>query len=259
MMLPMDNDLLSRYTIKSNASIIEAMKKIDFNRKGFLIVVDNAGKVAGTLTDGDIRRALIRLNTLNMNETISDIYNRNFTFINKKDALPQVVESFKKEGVEFLPILDDQNRLCNVITKPNLHALILQNIIYDSGFDFSVLDDSLLEHEIYPRPWGYFKTVLLSKYCQCKTISLNPQSSISLQMHLQREEHWIVIHGTGFAVVGENKFPIKSGCRVHIPKSTLHRLINDSKDDTLMVIEVQLGEYFGEDDIIRVEDEYGRK
>ena len=78
-------------------------------------------------------------------------------------------------------------------------------------------------------------------------------------MHLKREEHWIVIHGTGFAVVGENKFPIKSGCRVHIPKSTLHRLINDSKDDTLMVIEVQLGDYFGEDDIIRVEDEYGRK
>ncbi len=253
----MCKEFLSQYTILNNASIIEAMKKIDVNRKGFLIAVDNAGRVEGTLTDGDIRRALIRNNTLNA--TISEIYNQNFTYITEKDTLPQVVDSFKKEGVEFLPILDDLNRLCNVITKSNLHVLILQNIMYNSGFDFSVLDDSLLEHEIYPRPWGYFKTVLLSKYCQCKTISLNPQSSISLQMHLKREEHWIVIHGTGFAVVGENKFPIKSGCRVYIPKSTLHRLINDSKDDTLMVIEVQLGDYFGEDDIIRVEDEYGRK
>ena len=252
----MNADLLSQYKIQNTASIIEAMEKIDLNRKRFLIAVDSDGKVLGTLTDGDIRRALIKSNTLN--GTISGIYNKDFTYITEKDTLPQVVESFKKEGVEFLPILDDQKRLCNVITKSNLHVLILQNILYNSCLNFSLLDDSLLEHEIYPRPWGYFKTVLLSKYCQCKTISVNPQSSISLQKHLQREEHWIVIHGTGFAVVGENKFSIENGCCVHIPKNTIHRLINISEDDTLMVIEVQLGEYFGEDDIIRFEDEYGR-
>lgn len=256
MMLPMYDEFLSQYIIESTASIIEAMKKIDSNRKGFLIVVDSAGKVLGTLTDGDIRRALIRSNTLN--GTIQDIYTKDFTHIGVKDTLPQVVESFKKEGVDFLPVLDDNKRLCNVITKSNLHALILQNIQYNSSLNFSEFDDSLMEHEIYPRPWGYFKTVLLSKYCQCKTISVNPKSSISLQKHLQREEHWIVIHGTGFALVGENKFSIENGCCVHIPKNTIHRLINISEDDTLMVIEVQLGEYFGEDDIIRFEDEYGR-
>lgn len=256
MILSMCTDFLSQYKIHNTASIVEAMEKIDSNRKGFLIAVDSDEKVLGTLTDGDIRRALIKSNTLI--GTISGIYNKNFTYITDKDTLPQVVESFKKEGVGFLPILDDQKRLCNVITKSNLHVLILQNILYNSGFNFSSLDDSLMEHEIYPRPWGYFKTVLLSNYCQCKTISVNPQSSISLQKHLQREEHWIVIHGRGFAIVGENKFPIENGCCVHIPKRTLHRLINNSENDTLMVIEVQLGDYFGEDDIIRVDDEYGR-
>ena len=247
---------LSLYITDKSTSLIQVMEKINKNKKGFLIVLDGQ-KVVGTITDGDIRRALIRGISPEVN--IDEIYVANFTYLMLEDGLPRVIECFKLAGVKFLPILDDAMQLCNIITKQNMHALLLQNIAYDPLYPFCDMDESLLDHEIYPRPWGFYKTAFLNQFCQCKTITVNPKSSLSLQKHLRREEHWIVVRGEGSARVADEVFTVRAGCHVHIPRGTLHRLMNDSKNESLIVTEVQLGDYFGEDDIIRIEDEYGRK
>lgn len=246
---------LSLYTTDKSSSVIQVMEKINRNKKGFLIVLDGCA-VAGTITDGDIRRALIRGFSPEVN--INDIYVAKFTYLTLEDELPQVIECFKLAGVKFLPILDNAMQLRNIITKQNMHALLLQNIAYDPLYPFCDMDESLLDHEIYPRPWGFYKTAFLNQFCQCKTITVNPKSSLSLQKHLRREEHWIVVRGEGSARVADEVFTVRAGCHVHIPRGTLHRLMNDSKNESLIVTEGQLGDYFGEDDIIRVEDEYGR-
>lgn len=247
---------LSLYITDKSTSLIQVMEKINKNKKGFLIVLDGQ-KVVGTITDGDIRRALIRGISPEVN--IDEIYVANFTYLMLEDGLPRVIECFKLAGVKFLPILDDAMQLCNIITKQNMHALLLQNIAYDPLYPFCDMDESLLDHEIYPRPWGFYKTAFLNQFCQCKTITVNPKSSLSLQKHLRREEHWIIVHGEGSARVADEVFTVKAGCHVHIPQGTLHRLMNNSEKESLIVTEVQLGDYFGEDDIIRIEDEYGRK
>ncbi len=246
---------LSLYTTDKSASVIQVMEKINRNKKGFLIVL-NGSRVVGTITDGDIRRALIR--GFSPEADINKIYVAKFTYLTLEDGLPQVIECFKLAGVKFLPILDNAIQLRNIITKQDMHALLLQNIAYDPLYPFCDMDESLLDHEIYPRPWGFYKTAFLNQFCQCKTITVNPKSSLSLQKHLRREEHWIVVYGEGSVRVDNEIFTVKAGSHIHIPRGTVHRLINNSEKESLIVTEVQLGDYFGEDDIIRIEDEYGR-
>ena len=246
---------LHKYQINKNSTLISALEKINLNNKGFLIVVDNE-KVCGVLTDGDIRRDLIKNKQLN--KTIKDIYNPKYTYLTNRDSFKKVVTSFKDENIKFLPIINRKNELTNIITKENLHTILLQNIEYTPSYDFNSLNDSLLEHEIYPRPWGFYKTVLLNDFCQCKIITIKPNSSISLQKHLKREEHWIIVNGVGNAIINDKTITIKEGSHLHIPRNTIHRLINTSDSAFLILAEVQLGDYFGEDDIIRIEDEYHR-
>ncbi|MBO5368705.1 CBS domain-containing protein [Methanocorpusculum sp.] len=246
---------LKIFSICLDASIVDAMQKIDENKKGFLIVMDNE-VVVGTLTDGDIRRAIINGHSPQSN--ISDIFVHDFTYVKSTDSFNHIIELFKDTKVKFIPIVDDEMRLCNVITKSNLHTLLLQDIPYDAFYPFNVLDDSLLEHEIYPRPWGYYKTTLLNKYCQCKIIRVNPHGVLSLQLHHKRDEQWIIVHGKGVVQIGDEIFEARPGYSFTIPRETIHRLRNSSDSESLIIAEVQMGEYFGEDDIIRIEDEYGR-
>lgn len=107
------------------------------------------------------------------------------------------------------------------------------------------------------RPWGSYTVLLEGDRYKIKKISVNSQSSLSLQMHHHRSEHWVVIKGTAKVTVGEEIHYIHENESIYIPKSTLHRLENPGKV-TLEIIEVQNGEYLSEDDIIRVRDEYGR-
>lgn len=105
---------------------------------------------------------------------------------------------------------------------------------------------------------GFFKTTVLNDYFQSKIIHVKPQAALSLQMHNHREEHWIVVHGAGKVQIGESFIQVQGGSSLFIPKGCKHRLINTSKTESLVLTEVQIGDYFGEDDIIRFEDNYGR-
>ncbi len=108
------------------------------------------------------------------------------------------------------------------------------------------------------RPWGNFISIEENSNWKIKRIEVNPGASLSLQMHKYRAEHWIVVKGIADIEINKNQFELKENQSCFIAKEEKHRLSNSSKE-TLIIIEVQSGEYLGEDDIIRFEDNYGRK
>ena len=240
-----------------DATMIESLKKIDANKKGFLIIEDFDGKVVGTLTDGDIRRAFIK--GIGVDGTISSVYTRKFQYLRKEDGLTKAIEMFKNNSIRFLPILDKNGKMTNIITKNQMHALLLQDIHADLTYEFSDLDEGIVDYEIFQRPWGFYKTAIMNDYFQSKVINVKPKAQLSLQSHNRREEHWIVAHGYGTVQIGESEIEVTRGSSLFIPKGCKHRLTNKHETENLIVIEVQIGDYFGEDDIIRYEDIYGRK
>lgn len=252
----MVNKRFEDYTVELNMTMLDALVKIDKNMLGFVIVVDNNEHVLGVLTDGDVRRAIIRGCT--SSEPVSTIYTKNARTVKVYDGFDAVTDLFKNQAIKFLPIVDEGNKLVNVITKNQMHALLLQDIHADLNYDFMSLDTSIVDHEIFQRPWGYYKTTVLNDYFQGKIISVKPDGQLSLQSHNHREEHWIVVHGTGTVQLDDSVLTVTTGSTVFIPKGCKHRLTNTDDKENLIITEVQIGDYFGEDDIIRYEDVYGR-
>lgn len=116
------------------------------------------------------------------------------------------------------------------------------------------------EHELHKRvyrPWGYYEGLDEGATHQVKHICVNPGASLSLQYHHKRAEHWIVVKGSAEVVVGEEQKTLGENESVYIPIEAKHRLTNPGKEP-LHLIEVQTGAYLGEDDIVRLEDVYGR-
>ena len=114
------------------------------------------------------------------------------------------------------------------------------------------------EHTTTYRPWGSYTILEESERYKIKRIVVNPTARLSLQMHYHRSEHWVVVRGAAKVTIGEKEIVIHENESVYVPKSTLHRLENPGKVP-LEIIEVQNGEYVGEDDIVRVDDVYGRQ
>ncbi len=251
------NSRFEAYTVLCHESMAEALSRIDANKQGFLIVVDKDDTLLGVLTDGDIRRAIIK--GYSTGDSIDGFYMRDAKTVSIHDGFENVIELFKNQKIKFLPVVDDKNRLVNIITKGQMHALLLQDINADLGYDFFSLDVSIIDSEIFPKPWGYYKTTVLNDYYQAKMISLKPGARLSLQSHDHREEHWIVVHGSGTAQLEQSFIPVSCGSTVFIPRGCRHRLTNTDEKESLIIAEVQIGDYFGEDDIIRYEDIYGRK
>jgi len=110
---------------------------------------------------------------------------------------------------------------------------------------------------IFLRPWGSYENVIEEIGYKVKKIIVKPHSRLSLQSHEQRSEHWIVVQGTAIVTVGEKEQILKIDKNAYIPKGSLHRLEN-KEDCDLVIIEVQLGSYLGEDDIKRYQDDYNR-
>ncbi len=120
--------------------------------------------------------------------------------------------------------------------------------------------DGRAEIESHPRvyrPWGYYETVAQGERFQVKRIRVNPGHKLSLQMHHHRAEHWVVVKGTARVTCGDQVFLLTEDKSTYIPLGRTHRLDNPGKVP-LELIEVQSGAYLGEDDIVRIEDVYGR-
>ena len=154
--------------------------------------------------------------------------------------------------------MNEDGRLVNLITKNQLHALLLQDMHADINYEFMTLDDSVVDYEIFQRPWGFYKTTLLNDYFQSKVISVKPRQQLSLQSHNHREEHWIVAHGKGIVQIEKSFINVSCGSSLFIPMGAKHRLTNTDEKENLIISEVQIGDYLGEDDIVRYEDIYGR-
>ena len=247
---------LLEYVISEDEMLLMALKKIDANRQGFLVVADSRDVVLGVLTDGDIRRGFIQ--GCVASDPVRDIYIRSPRMVMTGEGFQQVVELFKNQKVKFLPVVDEQKRLVNIITKNQLHALLLQDIHADLSYDFMSLDTRVLDHEIFQRPWGFYKTTVLNVFYQAKVISIRPGGQLSLQSHEFREEHWIVVHGNGTVQIDSSLLEVHCGSSLFIPRGAKHQVTNMDKIESLIITGGQIGGYLGEDDIIRYEDKYGR-
>jgi mannose-1-phosphate guanylyltransferase/mannose-6-phosphate isomerase len=107
------------------------------------------------------------------------------------------------------------------------------------------------------RPWGYYQGIDLGSRYQVKRIVVKPNAKLSLQKHFHRAEHWVVVRGTAEIAVGSEVRTVHENESAYIPIGSVHRLANPGKIP-LELIEVQVGSYLGEDDIVRLGDEYGR-
>ncbi len=112
-------------------------------------------------------------------------------------------------------------------------------------------------HEDDHRPWGYFCVLEDGDRHKVKRIVVNPGQRLSLQKHGRRREHWFVLQGQAIVTCNGEETSLAAGYAVDIPEGAWHRIQNKG-DSPLVFIEVQTGEYFGEDDIMRAEDDYGR-
>ena len=116
---------------------------------------------------------------------------------------------------------------------------------------------------IEERPWGSFENLLDEDYCKVKRLIVKPGQRLSSQYHHKRSEAWVVVQGTATITLEERDSYLTEringvpGQVIKIPVGTIHRLKNDTKED-LIIIETQTGTYFGEDDIVRLKDDYGR-
>ena len=114
-----------------------------------------------------------------------------------------------------------------------------------------------MELEKSERPWGRYEVLQEGAHHKTKCIWVYPGKRLSYQRHQKRAEHWFIVSGNALVTVGENKFEKMSNSSVDIEIGQLHRIENIGNSD-LVFIEVQTGTYFGEDDIERVEDDFGR-
>jgi mannose-1-phosphate guanylyltransferase / mannose-6-phosphate isomerase len=114
-----------------------------------------------------------------------------------------------------------------------------------------------IEHRQMYRPWGYYQDVDAAERYRVKRIVVKPGRKLSLQKHFHRSEHWVVVKGTAEVTVGDEVRSVHENESVYIPIGSLHRLANPGKIP-LELIEVQVGSYLGEDDIVRLDDAYGR-
>jgi len=107
------------------------------------------------------------------------------------------------------------------------------------------------------RPWGFFRTIEESDIYKVKYIYVDPNQKLSYQSHTKRAEHWYIIAGMANVTIDDFTFPVGTGDTVDVEIGQKHRI--EALDNALEFIEIQTGTYFGEDDVTRYEDDYGRE
>jgi mannose-6-phosphate isomerase-like protein (cupin superfamily) len=118
------------------------------------------------------------------------------------------------------------------------------------------------QHDAVPRdsedrPWGSWYVLDEHEGFKVKRIHVLPHSRLSYQTHAHRSEHWVVVHGTATCTLDDVESVVPTGGYVDVPQGAKHRIAN-AHDEELVIVEVQLGAYTGEDDIVRLQDDYGR-
>jgi len=154
-------------------------------------------------------------------------------------------------GLENIVIVETKDAVLISNKKYSQNVKNIVSLLNEKGFN------EAQNHKIVYRPWGSFLSIEEGQTWQIKTIKVNPGSSLSLQMHFHRSEHWVVVVGTAKVEIDNIEKIIGPNASVYIPLGAKHRLSNPTKLP-LILIEIQSGSYLGEDDIKRFEDKYGR-
>lgn len=155
-------------------------------------------------------------------------------------------------GVDDLIIVDSPDALlvastgCDQYVKVGVEEMLNRGTV------------SASEHRKIYRPWGWYDTVDSGPGYKIKRISVTAGSSLSLQIHKHRSEHWVIVSGTALVTRGDETFTLSKNESAYIPSGIKHRLTNPSSE-LLEIVEIQTGSYLHEDDIIRIEDNYGRE
>lgn len=154
-------------------------------------------------------------------------------------------------NIEDLIVIDTQDALL-VTTRDN--SLNIKNIV--KRLKENKRTEAENHRKVY-RPWGYYDSIDIGQNFQVKRILVNPGAKLSLQKHLYRSEHWVVVRGIAKITRGDEIFYLKENQSTYISQGEKHRLENTEKYP-LEIIEVQTGNYLGEDDIVRLKDDYQR-
>jgi mannose-1-phosphate guanylyltransferase/mannose-1-phosphate guanylyltransferase/mannose-6-phosphate isomerase len=154
-------------------------------------------------------------------------------------------------GVSDLIIVDTADAL--MICKKGESQKVKDLVEKLEATDKKIVSEHVFEH----RPWGEFEIVRDEPYFKSKVIRVEPQQQISYQSHAKRAEHWIIVKGEAVVILNDEELPRKQGEHVYIPVGAKHRIINRT-NSLVEFVEVQVGSYFGEDDIVRYQDDYGR-
>ena len=154
-------------------------------------------------------------------------------------------------GLEDLIIVESNDALLVVNKKCSQDVKNIVEYLETNG------EPSATIHKTIFRPWGEYTSLAEGHNWQVKKIMVKPGESLSLQLHKKRTEHWIIVSGIALVEINGNEKILKKNESTYIPLRSKHRLSN-SGEDPLILIEVQSGDYLGEDDIVRFEDKYGR-
>ncbi len=154
-------------------------------------------------------------------------------------------------GVQDLIIVDDDN--ATLVVQKGKSEKVKDALEMLKGLNIP----AAREHSFEYRPWGMFENLLDSAICKVKRLTVNPGHHLSLQYHHKRSEHWVVVQGRATVQLEDETLYLEPGQSIDIPLGAQHALGNDTDEDVI-VIEVQMGSYFGEDDIVRVSDPYNR-
>jgi mannose-6-phosphate isomerase len=127
-------------------------------------------------------------------------------------------------------------------------------MLTENGLD----DERETSPEIESRPWGRFVILDEGHDFKVKRIEVIPGKRLSYQRHQKRSEHWFVVRGTAKVTLNGNEILVPAGQAIDIDREVAHRVENPHESEMLVFIELQTGSYFGEDDIVRLEDDFGR-
>ncbi len=176
--------------------------------------------------------------------------NSNNTFIEQKSNIDKIVVTI---GINDLVIIDTPDALLVTDRKESQEVKTAVEMLRAQNQAKYIETPSAEE-----RPWGTYQILKSEKNYKVKCITIEPGQKISLQYHSKRSEHWVVTSGLGIVQIGNREIEVCPGDHCFIPLGEIHRITNKG-DDLLVFIEIQTGSYFGEDDIVRLEDEYARK
>lgn len=166
-------------------------------------------------------------------------------------VMPNRSKNYSFVGVEDLIVVDTEDAL--LIAKKG-ETQFVKEVVDQLKAKGSRLAH---EHSFEERPWGKFEILRDEEHFKSKVIRVDAHQQISYQSHAKREEHWVMVRGQGEVVLNDQIIPMQVGSYVKIPLGAKHRIRNTS-NKPLEFIEVQIGTYFGEDDIVRYQDDYNR-